>query len=83
MTKTKTRRVTEPDEFEPDFYAELLESLAKPLDCEPADPAPRINKRTRWWGRSSGREVSDRPGSAVTSRPTTRVARPAPGSRTG
>jgi hypothetical protein len=51
MTKTKTRRpTTTPDEFEPDYFVGLLESLAEPLDSEPAVPVPRVNKRTRQWG---------------------------------
>jgi hypothetical protein len=48
MPKTMTRPSDiEPDEFEPDFYAELAESLAEPLDCELGDPPVREPKRDR------------------------------------
>ena len=50
MPKTRRPATGAPCPFEPDFFAELLESLAEPLDCEPAVPAPRVNKRTRMWG---------------------------------
>lgn len=49
-TKTKTRSLAELDEFEPDWFAELLKSLAEPLDSEHVEPASRTSKRTRRWG---------------------------------
>jgi hypothetical protein len=48
MPKTMTHpSVIAPDEFEPDWFAELFESLAQPLGCELDDPPVREPKRDR------------------------------------
>lgn len=43
-------KIIMPCLFELDYFAELVESLAEPLDYELDDPATRTNKRTRLWG---------------------------------
>jgi len=48
MPKTMIRPTAiAPDEFEPDWFAELAESLGEPLACELDDPPMRTPKRER------------------------------------
>lgn len=45
------RPTTRPCPFEPDYFAELATSLAKPFaDEQFADPPVRQNRRWRTWG---------------------------------
>jgi len=58
---TKAQSIIDPCPFEADFFAELYNSLAKPLDCEHIDPLARVNKRTRLWGGRIADEEGWRP----------------------